>query len=153
MLEKAVVGRPISVSGGVSFSPCGIGANHCRLPHLGWKKSGHWLTSRRWDTSSIPSLDELLPQFRYPAHSGLALLDCVLPSRYCTALFSDGHVADLITEVVRVLVRFMVLHMQMLILVLMLRLEELDTFGLENLDSWKWVRPTRKLPADLVHSW
>ena len=122
-------GRPISVTGGVSFSHC---ANQCRLPHLGWKKSGHWLTSRRRDTSSIPSLVE----FRYPAHSGLALLDGVLPSKYCTALFSDGHVADLISEVVRVFVQFMVLHVQMLILVLMLRLEELDTFGLENLEKW-----------------
>ena len=27
------------------FVPCGIGANHCRLRHIGWEKSGHGLTS------------------------------------------------------------------------------------------------------------
>ena len=27
------------------FIPCGIGANHCRLRHIGWDKSGHGHTS------------------------------------------------------------------------------------------------------------
>ena len=28
------------------FLPCSIGANHCRLRHVGWEKCGHGLTSR-----------------------------------------------------------------------------------------------------------
>ena len=28
------------------FVPCSTGANHCRLRHIGWEKSGHGLTSR-----------------------------------------------------------------------------------------------------------
>ena len=28
------------------FVPCSIGANHCRLRHIGWEKCGHGLTSR-----------------------------------------------------------------------------------------------------------
>ena len=87
---------------------CGIGANHCRLQHVEWEKSGHRLASRPRETSSIPFLNQLLLLFRYPENSGVALLHGVLPSRYCTtgfavrvptwALFSVGLVADLIAE-------------------------------------------------------
>ena len=28
------------------FVPCSVGANHCRLRHIGWEKCGHGLTSR-----------------------------------------------------------------------------------------------------------
>ena len=28
------------------FVPCEVGANHCRLRHIGWDKCGHGLTSR-----------------------------------------------------------------------------------------------------------
>ena len=59
-------------------------------------------------TSSISFLHALLLLFRHPANPGVALLDGVLPSRFCTtgfavrvptwALFSDGHVADLIAD-------------------------------------------------------
>ena len=35
----------------VRFMPCHIGANHCRLRHLGWEKCGHGLTSRPRETS------------------------------------------------------------------------------------------------------
>ena len=31
------------------FVPCSIGANHCRLRHVGWEKCGHGLTSRPRD--------------------------------------------------------------------------------------------------------
>ena len=30
----------------IRFLPCRIGANHCRLRHLGWEKCGHCVTSR-----------------------------------------------------------------------------------------------------------
>ena len=35
----------------IRFMPCRIGANHCRLRHLGWEKCGHGLTSRPRETS------------------------------------------------------------------------------------------------------
>ena len=36
-----------SLHGGLGrFVPCAIGANHCRLRHIGWEKCGHGLTSR-----------------------------------------------------------------------------------------------------------
>ena len=42
-LSRALVGLP----GGIRrFVPCDVGANHCRLRHLGWEKCGHGLTSR-----------------------------------------------------------------------------------------------------------
>ena len=38
---RALIGLP----GGLGrFMPCGRGANHCRLRHTGWEKSGHDLT-------------------------------------------------------------------------------------------------------------
>ena len=42
------------------FVPCFIGANHCRLRHIGWEKCGHGLTSRPRESVSVPFLDELL---------------------------------------------------------------------------------------------
>ena len=27
------------------FVPCDVGANHCRLRHIGWERCGHGLTS------------------------------------------------------------------------------------------------------------
>ena len=45
---RALRGMP----GGLArFLPCGIGAHHCRLRHLGWEKCGHGLTSRPKETS------------------------------------------------------------------------------------------------------
>ena len=35
----------------VRFVPCSIGANHCRLRHIGWEKCGHGLTSRPRETA------------------------------------------------------------------------------------------------------
>ena len=54
------------------FVPCSIGANHCRLRHVGWEKCGHGLTSRPRESSSELFLDELLGLFRYPPRSGRA---------------------------------------------------------------------------------
>ena len=51
------------------FVPCSIGANHCRLRHIGWEKCGHGLTSRPRESASELFLDELLSLFRYPTRS------------------------------------------------------------------------------------
>ena len=66
------------------FFPGDIGANHCRLRHIGWEKCCHGLTSRPRETSSVWFLDELLVLFGYPAVSGADLLAGTLPLRYCS---------------------------------------------------------------------
>ena len=48
------------------FVTCSIGANHCRLRHIGWEKCGHGLTSRPRESASLHFLDELSALFRYP---------------------------------------------------------------------------------------
>ena len=45
------------------FVNCSIGANHCRLRHIGWEKCGHGLTSRPRESASDFFLDELLSLF------------------------------------------------------------------------------------------
>ena len=70
------------------FVPCSIGANHCRLRHIGWENCGHGLTSRPRENASELFLDELLGLFRYPARSGRALLNGTLPLRYCADRFA-----------------------------------------------------------------
>ena len=70
------------------FVPCSIGANHCRLRHIGWEKRGHGLTSRPRESASELFLNELLSLFRYPPRSGRALLNGTLPLRYCAARFA-----------------------------------------------------------------
>ena len=70
------------------FLPCGIGAHHCRLRHLGWEKCGHGLTSRPRETSDPGFLDSLLGFFVYPAGSGRVLLDGHLPLRYYSGCFA-----------------------------------------------------------------
>ena len=94
------------------FVPCSVGANHCRLRHIGWERCGHGLTSRPRESASELFLDELLGLFRYPPESGRALLAGTLPLRYCAARFAcgtptwrlseSGHVAGLVTAVVGV---------------------------------------------------
>ena len=70
------------------FVPCSVGANHCRLRHIGWEKCGHGLTSRPRESAFEPFLDELLCFFRYPSRSGRALLNGTLPLRYCAVRFA-----------------------------------------------------------------
>ena len=70
------------------FLPGGIGANHCRLRHIGWSKSCHGLTSRPRETSSVGFLDELLVLFGYCAASGADLLAGTLPLRYFSESFA-----------------------------------------------------------------
>ena len=75
--------------GGLSrFVTCSIGANHCRLRHIGWEKCGHGLTSRPRESASLHFLDELLALFRYPSDSGRALRAGTLPLRYCSTRFA-----------------------------------------------------------------
>ena len=88
------------------FLPSDIGANHCRLRHIGWEKCGHGLTSRPRESASERFLNELLVLFRYPA--GSALLEGTVPPRYCAGRFASripswrlavhGHVAGLVAE-------------------------------------------------------
>ena len=91
--------------GGIGrFVPCSIGANHCRLRHIGWEKCG--LTSGPRESAFEPFLNELVGLFRYPPKSCRALLTGTLPLRYCAARFAcrtptwrlpvSGHVVDLV---------------------------------------------------------
>ena len=87
--------------------PCDIGANHCRLRHIGWERCGHGLTSRRRESASEDFLNRLLVLFGNPSGSAAALLAGVLPHRYCSARFAckfltwrlpdRGHVCELVT--------------------------------------------------------
>ena len=70
--------------------PWSIGANQCRLRHIGWEKCGHGLTSRLRESASELFLDELLGLFRYPSKSGRALLNGTLPLRYCASRFAHS---------------------------------------------------------------
>ena len=70
------------------FVPCSIGANHCRLRHVGWETCGHGLTSRPRESASELFLNEQTSLFRYPPKSGRALLNGTLPLRYCAARFA-----------------------------------------------------------------
>ena len=63
-----------AMPGGIGrFTPCDVGANHCRLRHIRWEKSGHGLTSRPRESASEGVLDELLVLFRYPPRSAAVL--------------------------------------------------------------------------------
>ena len=72
------------------FVPCSIGANYCRLRHIGWEKCGHGITSIPRESASELFLNELLTLFRYPPKSGRALLNGTLPLRYCAARFANS---------------------------------------------------------------
>ena len=88
------------------FVPCSVGANHCRLRHIGWES--HGITSRPRESASGPFLDQLLLLFQYPPRSSGALLAGTLPLRYCFTRFAcrvptwrlpvSGHVVDLVTD-------------------------------------------------------
>ena len=90
------------------FVPCDIGANHCRLRHIGWERCGHGLSSRPRESSSEFFLDKLLVLFGYPDRSAAALLAGTLLLRYCSARFAwklptwrlpdGGRVRELVTE-------------------------------------------------------
>ena len=97
------------LAGGLGrFVPCSIGANHCRLRHIGWERCGHGLTSRPRESASELFLNELSGLFRYLPKSGRALLNGTLPLRYCAARFAystptwrlpaSGHVDCLVAD-------------------------------------------------------
>ena len=44
--------------GGWGGLSCSIGANHCRLRHIGWERCGHGLTSRPRESASEPFKNE-----------------------------------------------------------------------------------------------
>ena len=74
-----------TLSGGIGrFVPCAIGANHCRLRHIGWEESGHGLTCRPRETALEAFLNELLL-----SRSAPALLGGVSPLRYCADGFAS----------------------------------------------------------------
>ena len=89
------------------FVPCSIGANHCRLRHIGWEKSGHGLASGPRESASKAFLNELLQLFGYPRRSAPTLLAGTLPLKYCAVRFAgkvpalrlavSGHAACLVT--------------------------------------------------------
>ena len=60
------------------FVACFIGANHCRLRHIGWPR----------ESASLHFVYELVALFRYPSGSGRALLAGTLPRRYCSTRFA-----------------------------------------------------------------
>ena len=70
------------------FLPASIGANHCRLRHIGCDKCCHGLTSRPRETSSVGFLEELLVLFGYRAVSGADLLAGTLPLRFFSESFA-----------------------------------------------------------------
>ena len=88
--------------------PCSVGANHCRLRHLGWEKCGHGLTSRPRESASQGFFVELLVLFGYLSGSAAALLNGELLLRYCSGKFAcrvpswglpaRGHVRGLVAE-------------------------------------------------------
>ena len=88
--------------GGIDrFIPCDIGANYCRLRHIGWEKCGHGLTSSPTKSASEGFLNGLLLLFRYPPRSAAALLEGTLPLRYCAGRLASEiptFVAGLVTE-------------------------------------------------------
>ena len=94
-LFDALVGLPRGIRWLVS---CDLGANHCRLRHLGWEKCGHGLT---------PGLVSR-PRKVFLMSSAAASLGGELPLRYCSGRFacrvptwglpSRGHVQGRVAE-------------------------------------------------------
>ena len=73
--------------------PCDIGANHCRLRHIGWERCGHGLTSRPRVSSSEVFLDKLLVLFGSQDRSAAALLAGNLPPSvlFCQICLEAAH--------------------------------------------------------------
>ena len=92
------------------FVPCFIGANHCRLRHIGWEKCGHGLTFRPRESASEPFLNERLGLFQYPPGSGVLYLLVLFP--FGIVLFAL--LAGLPLGGYRYLVMFLILSLQLL---------------------------------------
>ena len=84
----------------LTWMPCDIGANHCRLRHIGWEKCGHGLTSTPREPAS--------GSFSVPCWVCSCFFWGPLPLRYCAGMFAsriptwclptDGHVSALVAE-------------------------------------------------------
>ena len=113
------------------FVPCSIGANHCRLRHLGWERCCHGLTSRPresafgpffWTSfylSFIILLGHLLPYLMV-----LFLCGIVLSSMLLRLLF--GFCLFLVTFLCCLLFMIRLLLVVFRLLVMVLDLEESD---------------------------
>ena len=128
--------------------PCSVGANHCRLRHIGWEKSGHGLTSRPRETASEVFLNELL--------GFLSVSSKVCPLRYWLVhCFSGIVLRDLLVVNLPggcwLKVRLLGWSLKVRRLALF-RLTPgiLEVPGLLGLGSGKRVRLNRKTPAHLV---
>ena len=132
-LIAAIVRSQCSLPGRLGrFLPCSIGANHCRLRHIGWERCGHGLTSRPRESASELFLNELLSLFRYPPGSARALLAGTLPLRFRSTRFACrtptwrlpvlGQVARLVTASSGVVPEFIA--------------EDVDHWG--SLSWWFW---------------
>ena len=132
------------------FVPCSIGANHCRLRHLGWERCCHGLSSRPRESASAPFLDQLLALFHYPSGSSAALLNGTLPLRYCSVKFAAkvpfGFYLFLVMFLVCLL--FMI---RLLLVLLRLSVAVLD-LGISDFDSTKkHLHTSLVLQCMLVH--
>ena len=128
------------------FVTCSIGANHCRLRHIGWEKCGHGLTSRPRESASLHFLNELLALFRYPSGSGHALLAGTLPLGYCSTRFGCmtplGGYQFLVLLIIWLLV--------LVIGLLMMRLIGMFFWVSGSGPGRKRIRLNRKTPAHLA---
>ena len=86
------------------FVPCSIGANHCRLRHLGWERCSHGLTSRPRESAlfwiNFCSCFSILQGLLVRCLLGLFLFGTVLLGllvEFLFGLYQFGHVAWMIT--------------------------------------------------------
>ena len=133
--------------------PRDIGADHCRLPHIGWEKCGHGLTSRPRESASEGSINELLLLLRYPPRSAAALLEvlCLFGTVLVGLLVGFPLGAFLLMLAPLTISRKGV---RMLVVLLQLCLASkvvMEVTGLVGLvEALKTLRLTRQTPAPLV---
>ena len=58
-LERLIALCELCLVGLAGFLLCDVGANHCKLRHIGWEKCGHGLTSRPGESGSEVFLNDL----------------------------------------------------------------------------------------------
>ena len=68
------------------FVPCDIGANHCRLRHIGWERCGHGLTSRPRESASEDFF------------TGLLFCQVCFLNFPLGGFLTGGHVCELVTD-------------------------------------------------------
>ena len=70
------------------FIPCQPSAHYARLPHLGWERHGHGLSSRPRESCDHQFLTPLLDFFGYPDGAVTELFNGTLKLRYSSTPFS-----------------------------------------------------------------